>query len=177
MSAFKSVQRASVRAPSPAAAAFHTLAPGHAFVEPAFKSVQRASARAPSPAAAAFHTLAPGHAFIEPGDELNAEGASWQNSRTYTIQQLDAFVECVDIIPHPYREVLRPELSTLYKLSDKVRKAKSALEGLQTHESKKTWPAQLIGINTPQFQSAAEFEATEHGALHREWFSYHLVLY
>ncbi|KDN49959.1 hypothetical protein RSAG8_01295, partial [Rhizoctonia solani AG-8 WAC10335] len=136
----------------------------------AFKSVQkRASVRAPSPAAAAFHTFAPGAAFVDPGEEVNAEGASWNNTRVYTIQQLDSFVECVDIIPHPYREVLRPELSTLYKLSDKVRKAKSALEGLQTHESKRTWPAQLIGINTPQFQSAAEFEATEKGAEHREW--------
>ncbi|KDN34045.1 hypothetical protein RSAG8_12864, partial [Rhizoctonia solani AG-8 WAC10335] len=45
----------------------------------------------------------------------------------------------------------------LYRLSDKVQKAKSALKGLQTHEAKKTWLLQLMGIN-PFDEAALDYK-------------------
>ncbi|EUC59358.1 hypothetical protein RSOL_310430, partial [Rhizoctonia solani AG-3 Rhs1AP] len=134
-----------------------------------FRKVQNASVRSPSPAATAFHSFAPGIAFNSTSDG-GAEAASYNVARVYTIQQLDSFMEVVDVLPHPYREALRLGLTGLYKLSDKVRKATSALEGLQAHETKKTWPAQLMGCNPLNFQCSAEFEATSGAAEFCSWF-------
>ncbi|KAH7316422.1 hypothetical protein B0J17DRAFT_634123 [Rhizoctonia solani] len=132
----------------------------------AFKSFQRPSLRASSPAAAAFHNYAPGFG----DDDSDGVSHSKDTTRIYMIQQLDTFVEVVDVIPHPYREVIRPGLNVLAKLSDKLEKAKSALEGLQAHEAKHTWPAQLMGVSVPQFQCSSEFDATNEAGEHRAWF-------
>ncbi|KAH7325410.1 hypothetical protein B0J17DRAFT_633103 [Rhizoctonia solani] len=132
----------------------------------AFKNFQRPSLRASSPAAAAFHNFAPGFG----DDDSDGVSHSKDTTRIYMIQQLDTFVEVVDVIPHPYREVVRPGLNVLAKLSDKLEKAKSALEGLQAHEAKHTWPAQLMGVSVPQFQCSSEFDATNEAGEHRAWF-------
>ncbi|KDN38065.1 hypothetical protein RSAG8_09750, partial [Rhizoctonia solani AG-8 WAC10335] len=138
----------------------------------AFKSLPKAPRRAPSPAAAAFHLITPG--FASHIDPTVVDGASTAKSqdvnRIYLIQQLDTFNEICDILPHPYREMVKPGLGDLFKLSEKVQKAESAYEGLKTHEQKLTWPSQLMGINTPRFQNSAEYEATNEAATMRSWF-------
>ncbi|KAF8672959.1 hypothetical protein RHS04_07717 [Rhizoctonia solani] len=137
------------------------------------KLFQKASQRAPSPAAAAIMHAHPGYrnALKLPHVAAVAEEAEHLDiQRVYLIQQLNTFNEVCDVLPHPYRETARPILLELSKLSDKGRKAKSLLEGLQTHQSKLTWPSQLMGITAPSFQNSAEYEATAEAAEHRKFF-------
>ncbi|KAG8696110.1 hypothetical protein FRC11_000972, partial [Ceratobasidium sp. 423] len=142
----------------------------------AFAKIQRASLRSPSPAFTAFQSLAPGTAaafLTEDGEGHVIDGGSKvarQTARAYTISQLASFNEIVGTLAYPYREYLRIPMSNLHKIGEKVRKAKSLLEGLQAHETKKTWPAQIAAIKPPNFQCTTEFESTETAAEIRKWF-------
>ncbi|KDN33442.1 hypothetical protein RSAG8_13470, partial [Rhizoctonia solani AG-8 WAC10335] len=137
----------------------------------AFKSLQKTARRAPSPAANTFHHITPGFTATIPSTVEEEASAKYQDiNRVYLIQQLDTFNEICDILPHPYREMVKPGLGDLFKLSEKVQKADAAYEGLKTHVQKLTWPSQLMGINTPRFQNSAEYEATNEAATMRSWF-------
>ncbi|KAG8709566.1 hypothetical protein FRC11_005433 [Ceratobasidium sp. 423] len=142
----------------------------------AFTKIQHASVRSPSPAFMAFSNLAPGTvaAFATTDEQGNVTDggskAARQTARAYTISQLASFNEIVGTLLYPYREYLRIPLSNLHKISEKVQKAKSLLEGLQAHKTKKTWPVQIAAIKPPHFQCSTKFETSKTGVEIRKWF-------
>ncbi|KAG8728537.1 hypothetical protein FRC11_010846, partial [Ceratobasidium sp. 423] len=141
-----------------------------------FAKIQCASLQSPSLAFTAISTLVPGmvtafSTIDEHGHETDGGSkAARQTARTYTISQLASFNEIVGTLAYPYHEYLCIPMSNLHKIGEKVRKAKSLLEGLQAHETKQTWPAQIAAIKPPNFQCATEFKSTKQAAEIRKWF-------
>ncbi|KAJ1299566.1 hypothetical protein OPQ81_002533 [Rhizoctonia solani] len=110
--------------------------------------------------------MAPGFKSARTDNEdASGEAAALDLTRIYAIQQMDTFNEIIDVVPNPYREPARTELSALFKRVDKAHKAKAALAGLNAHKEKKTWPAQLHGATVPHFQVSAEFSTSAEGAV------------
>ncbi|KAG8704063.1 hypothetical protein FRC11_010229 [Ceratobasidium sp. 423] len=137
------------------------------------KAFQKSSTHAPSPAAAAFHQLMP---LFHLAHDTSVTGAESKVSTLdihwiYTIKQLDSMKELCDVLLNPYQELACALFSVLFKCTDKAIKAKSALEGLQVHQAKKTWLSQLMGVSVPCFQNSSEFEAMADGNTYQEAFT------
>jgi hypothetical protein len=98
-----------------------------------------------------------------------------ETARQNVLSMANSLSDVLSIVPGPYQEILRAPLRELGAQAAKWVGVQMAIDNLERHSAKGTWPPSILGIHFPKFEVTSGFASTQpemQQTMHEEWETY-----